>query len=321
MSSILVIGSLNVDVNVRVDHTPCAGETILSGPMVKIPGGKGANQACALGKLGGDVAILGAVGNDNNAEIQRQNLRNAGVNVEHLIVKENAGTGMAFITINSDGDNCIVVVPGANAELRTEDIDHNRKLIENCEILIMQMEIPLPVVSYAAQIAKKYGKLVILDPAPVPKQIPGGLWNNVDIVKPNETELSMLSGVEFDKNNLESVRDAARRVQNMGPENVVVSLGEKGAYILDNSKEGGWVPSVPTQVVDTTAAGDTFTAAMALQLLNGMTLRDAVAFANIAASLTVARYGAQSSIPTMKEVSERLRKNSENKDRAMKTAR
>ena len=237
MSSILVIGSLNVDVNVRVDHTPCAGETILSGPMVKIPGGKGANQACALGKLGGDVAILGAVGNDNNAEIQRQNLRNAGVNVEHLIVKENAGTGMAFITINSDGDNCIVVVPGANAELRTEDIDHNRKLIENCEILIMQMEIPLPVVSYAAQIAKKYGKLVILDPAPVPKQIPGGLWNNVDIVKPNETELSMLSGVEFDKNNLESVRDAARRVQNMGPENVVVSLGEKGAYILDSLRQ------------------------------------------------------------------------------------
>ena len=321
MSSILVIGSLNVDINVRVDHTPCAGETILSSPMVKIPGGKGANQACALGKLGGDVAILGAVGNDNNAEIQRQNLQNAGVNVDHLIVKEDASTGMAFITINSEGDNCIVVVPGANSELRIEDIDGNRKLIEDCEILIMQMEIPLPVISYAAQMAKRLGKLVILDPAPVPKQMPAGLLKNVDIVKPNETELSMLSGVKLDKNNLDSVRNAAKIVQKMGPENVVVSLGEKGAYILNNSEEGVLVPSVATKVVDTTAAGDTFTAAMALQLLNGTTLRNAVAFANTAASLTVARYGAQSSIPTMKEVSEQLSINSENADELVKAVK
>ena len=195
MGKILVVGSLNVDMVMNVDHMPAEGETILCDGMTLVPGGKGANQACAAGRLGTDVAMLGAIGDDDYGALQLKSLSEAGVEVGGLLKKEGQNTGTAFITVNKSGNNSIVVVPGANSAFRPEDIEANRELIEQCEIMILQLEIPLDTVCYAAKLAKSLGKTVILDPAPVPEHFPEELYEYVDIVKPNETELGMLTGI------------------------------------------------------------------------------------------------------------------------------
>lgn len=297
---ILVIGSLNLDMVVKVDHTPMVGETILSdGDMEMIPGGKGANQACAVGCLGADVTILGAVGNDMYADRQLESLKQAGVNVSRVIRKDDSTTGVAFITVNRDGDNSIVVVSGANAALSEKDIDDNIDLIKECDIVIFQLEIPLPTVCYAAKAAKSFGKMVILDPAPVPEKFPEELYGYIDIIKPNETELCMLTGIEKAEKNLKKATDLLR---NKGVKDVLVTLGENGVYF--NSSEAGvhCIPAIKVEAVDTTAAGDAFTAALAIMLAEGKNLKEAATFANYVSSIVVTRKGAQSSIPTLDEV-------------------
>lgn len=301
MKKLLVIGSLNLDMVVSVDHTPVVGETILSEKMQLIPGGKGANQACAAGRLGVDVALLGAVGKDSYGEIEKKSLRDSGVDISRLIVREDAATGLAMITVNSDGDNCIVVVSGANATMTREDIDQNRDLLETCDMVIFQLEIPLDTVCYGAKLAKELGKRVILDPAPVPKDFPEELYQYVDIVKPNETELSMLTGVQDVENHLE---EAVKWIRDRGGKDVVVTLGGKGLFI--DSRELGvyQIPAKKVDIVDTTAAGDTFTAALAAKLMEGKNLKEAAEFANCVSAIVVTRKGAQSSIPTLDEVEE-----------------
>lgn len=303
---ILVIGSLNLDMVVSVDHTPAVGETILSdGDMEMIPGGKGANQACAVGCLGADVIILGAVGNDMYADRQLESLKRAGVDVSRVIRKDDSTTGVAFITVNHNGDNSIVVVSGANAALSEKDIDDNIDLIKECDVVVFQLEIPLSTVCYAAKTAKSFGKMVILDPAPVPKEFPEELYRYVDIIKPNETELSMLTGME---NTEENLKKAAELLKNKGVRNVLVTLGEKGVY-LDLSDSGvHHIPAVKVKAVDTTAAGDSFTAALAVKLAEGKGLEEAAVFANYVSSIVVTRKGAQSSLPTLDEVTEHIEK-------------
>ena len=176
MKKILVIGSLNLDMTVQVDHTPAVGETILSNKMDMNAGGKGANQACALGKLGADVTMLGAVGKDMYADIQLNSLKAAGVHTDKIVIKENTSTGIALIAVNAEGDNSIIVVSGANSDLSKQDIDNNLEAIRDCDIVILQLEVPLETVCYAAKIAKEMGKMVILDPAPVPKEFPEELY-------------------------------------------------------------------------------------------------------------------------------------------------
>lgn len=197
MKKILVIGSLNLDMVTNVDHMPAVGETILCPSMQLIPGGKGANQACAAASLGADTTILGAVGADSYAELLKESLCRAGADVSHLIVRPDQNTGVALITVNRDGDNSIVVVSGANAAIHPEDIEKNRPLLESCDMVVLQMEIPLETVLYSARLAKQLGKTVLLDPAPVPKVFPKELLQYVDILKPNETELSMLTGIDI----------------------------------------------------------------------------------------------------------------------------
>ena len=299
MGQILVVGSLNVDMVMNVDHMPAEGETILCDGMTLVPGGKGANQACAAGRLGTDVAMLGAIGDDDYGALQLKSLSEAGVEVGGLLKKEGQNTGTAFITVNKSGNNSIVVVPGANSAFRPEDIEANRELIEQCEIMILQLEIPLDTVCYAAKLAKSLGKTVILDPAPVPEHFPEELYEYVDIVKPNETELGMLTGIAEAQKHL---TEAAQVLKARGVKNVLVTLGGDGVYINPESGEEIRIPACKVKAVDTTAAGDSFTAALAAMLLNGESLEAAAEFANRVSAIVVTRKGAQSSIPTIDEV-------------------
>ena len=299
MKKVLVIGSLNLDMTVQVDHTPVVGETILSKRMDTNAGGKGANQACALGKLGADVTILGAVGKDMYADVQMNSLSAANVNTSRILVKEDVGTGLALITVNKEGNNNIIVVSGANATLSPKDIDDNLDIIMKSDIIILQLEIPLETLCYAAKIAKKLGKIVILDPAPAPENFPEELYAYVDIIKPNETELEILTGIEHPEDHLE---EATEFIRKKGVKDVIVTLGEKGVY-MNSAKLGiERVPAISVKAIDTTAAGDSFTAALAVMLAKGKALKDAVEFANYVAAIVVTRKGAQSSIPTLKEV-------------------
>lgn len=299
MGKILVVGSLNVDMVMNVDHMPAEGETILCDGMTLVPGGKGANQACAAGRLGTDVAMLGAIGDDDYGALQLKSLSESGVEVGGLLKKEGQNTGTAFITVNKSGNNSIVVVPGANSAFRPEDIEANRELIEQCEIMILQLEIPLDTVCYAAKLAKSLGKTVILDPAPVPEHFPEELYEYVDIVKPNETELGMLTGIAEAQKHL---TEAAQVLKARGVKNVLVTLGGDGVYINPESGEEIRIPACKVKAVDTTAAGDSFTAALAAMLLNGESLEAAAEFANRVSAIVVTRKGAQSSIPTIDEV-------------------
>ena len=299
MGKILVVGSLNVDMVMNVDHMPAEGETILCDGMTLVPGGKGANQACAAGRLGTDVAMLGAIGDDDYGALQLKSLSESGVEVGGLLKKEGQNTGTAFITVNKSGNNSIVVVPGANSAFRPEDIEANRELIEQCEIMILQLEIPLDTVCYAAKLAKSLGKTVILDPAPVPEHFPEELYEYVDIVKPNETELGMLTGIAEAQKHL---TEAAQVLKAHGVKNVLVTLGGDGVYINPESGEEIRIPACKVKAVDTTAAGDSFTAALAAMLLNGESLEAAAEFANRVSAIVVTRKGAQSSIPTIDEV-------------------
>lgn len=295
---LLIVGSLNMDMVVNVDHTPQVGETVLSRTMELIPGGKGANQAFAAGNLGVDVKMLGVVGNDSYANYQKRSLESAGVDVSKIICREGANTGIAMVTVNREGDNCIIVISGANATLSPEDINSNRDLLEECDAVILQMEIPPETVCYTAKLAKEMGKTVILDPAPVPDNFPEELYQYVDYIKPNRTELAMLTEIPDAEKNL---RKATKRIRARGIKNVIVTLGEDGVFI-DSEKDGEYrIPAIKVEAVDTTAAGDAFTAALAAKLIEGKSLPEAAKFANCASAITVTRKGAQSSVPTLEE--------------------
>jgi ribokinase len=307
MPKILVIGSLNMDYAVYVDHIPLAGETILASDFFVNPGGKGANQAYAAAKLGGSectAAMLGAVGDDADGAALLKNLSCAGVDVNPVIVHKGTHTGVALITVSGAGENTIAVSPGANAALTEAHIEQNAALIAASDVVVMQMEIPFPVIVRAAKTAKALGKIVFLDPAPVPKIFPAELFEFVDFIKPNETELASLAaqlGITGDSAQCDIVAGAAA-LRKKGISCVLVSRGKDGVYI-DSAHEGTHTVAPPdVHAVDTTAAGDCFTAAFAVRLACGDSVLDAARFANKAAALSTTKKGAQSSIPSLEEV-------------------
>ncbi|MBQ8815076.1 MAG: ribokinase [Lachnospiraceae bacterium] len=299
MKKILVIGSLNMDISVQLDRVPNAGETLKGNSLLTSPGGKGANQAYAIGKLGGDVAMLGAVGKDAYGDELCDSLTSVGVDVSRIRHVEGVCTGTAVIMVEARGENRIVILAGTNDCVDIPYIDENMDMIEQCDILLMQLEVPLETVVYAAKKAKELGKTVIVDPAPATADVPKALWAYVDYIKPNETELNMILTGRIDGL---TVEEALPQVQSLGVKNVWVTLGGKGVFVRRENGEEELIPAIRVKAVDTTAAGDSFLAAATLSLARGLSDAEAVAYGNRVAAVAVTRPGAQQSVPTPEEV-------------------
>ncbi|MEG2604800.1 MAG: ribokinase [Clostridia bacterium] len=300
MKNILVIGSLNVDFVMDVSHIPVVGETILAKHMELVPGGKGANQAYSIGRMGGPVTMLGMVGTDSYGQLLLDSLAAVNVGLAHVERRAEANTGIALVHLNEEGDNCITVVPGANHCVNRAYIDAHIAALEGCDIVLLQLEIPYDTVLYAARRAKELGKLVILDPAPASPELPPELYAYVDIIKPNETELCILTG---DPQAPEHLPQAADVLLQRGVKQVVVTLGKDGVYLKDaqgvEMRARGKENKKP---VDTTAAGDSFSGAMAYALLEGKDIGEALQFAIRVSEIVITRKGAQPSMPTMEEI-------------------
>lgn len=295
---IAVVGSANLDIVVPVPHHPAPGETVLGGDHSQIPGGKGANQAVGAARLGSSVSFIGCVGDDPAGGVLRESLERAGVGTGALRVAMGAPSGIALITVDRDGDNAIVVSPGANSILSPADIRQHADLLHDT-VTLLQLEIPLETTIAAAQASTG---IAILDPAPAPPEgLPDQLLAAVDIVAPNETELALLAGREVNADDLDDVIDAARSLL---VDNVVVTLGSRGAMVVGDVT--AHVPAPSVRAVDTTAAGDAFRAALGTELARGRDLVDAAAFAVRVGAATTLRFGAQPSLPTAAEVNERL---------------
>ena len=288
-----------MDLVFSVDHQPLMGETVLSSGFSMNPGGKGANQAYAAGRLGGCVKMIGCVGDDIYGESLINNLQSAGVDTGAVARLDDVPTGIAGITVTSSGDNAIIVASGANFYLTPEMIRHNEDLIRAADYVLTQLETPIETVLTLAEMVKKAGKVMVLDPAPARADLPDELFPLVDVLKPNETELQSLTGLPVDTDT--HIAQAARTLLAKGVKMVVVTMGERGAMIV-TKEETLFVPALLVEPVDTTAAGDTFTAAMVCGLADGMGLEDAVRFANKVSSIVVTRKGAQMSIPDMSEI-------------------
>jgi ribokinase len=297
---ILVVGSLNMDVTIALNRMPLVGETVLGNHISYMPGGKGANQAYAAGKLGGEVYMIGAVGNDAFGKTLLQNMQNGCVNVTKVCTKGQEPTGMAVIYVNNEGDNNIVVIPGANQNCTVELLKCNDALFQLCDYVIFQMEIPYETIFYGIRRAKELGKKVVLNPAPAPEKIPEDIWNKLDYITPNETELMKISGqTDISK---ESIEKSAEQLIANGVKNVLVTLGSKGVLWINEKKENEYFPAQKVTAVDTTAAGDCFNGAFTVALSEGMKEADAIRFANKASAIAVTRKGAQSSIPGREEI-------------------
>lgn len=295
-----------MDVVIAVDEMPKPGQTILSKSMEHIPGGKGANQALAMARLGAEVYMLGAVGCDENGKALVANLKKDGADVSGVSMIENRNTGEAIITVNKHGQNQIIVIPGTNAMVSPQMIEKHIELIDNAGIVVMQLEIPMETVEYAAKKAKAMGKTVILNPAPAPQYMPGSVYNNVDILIPNESELESLTGEEA--RDMESAAAAAKKLIDGGVEKVIVTMGATGALFV--SKDETFLSPCydAGRVADTTGAGDCFVAALSVALTKGYSYRKAMEFANMAASIAVTRKGAQPAMPYLSEVEDHLRR-------------
>ena len=235
MKRILVVGSLNMDIVIETPCMPKAGETIAGKSIAQIPGGKGANQAFAAGKLGGNIAMMGAVGNDEKGEKLLESLKGVGVDISRIEVMNDIPTGQAFITVDDQGENAIIIIAGANGKVTKELIDSNLALIKQSDIIIMQLEIPLEIVGYVKKIVEEDGKIVILDPAPAIKDIPENILKGIDYIKPNETELQILTGMEV--KNRKDITEAAKILIKKGVKNVIVTMGGDGCLYINKDIE------------------------------------------------------------------------------------
>lgn len=295
---VLVFGSLNMDLVVRVPRRPEAGETLTAHGFLSNPGGKGANQAVACARQGARVAMVGRVGDDGFGHELREALAAQGVEHEAVVVTPATSTGVAMIMLDDNAQNCIAVVPGANASVGAADAERLRVPLQRAALLLLQLEVPVAAVLQAAQAARAAGCRVLLNPAPA-QQLPESLWPLVDVLVVNETEARMLSGLStVDASN---AGEAAMLLRARGPHDVIVTMGAQG---LAWASAAGvrHCPAVAVQAVDTTAAGDTFVGALAALLVEGRAMQAALAHAICAAAICVTRVGAQASMPTRAEV-------------------
>lgn len=290
MGKIIVIGSINMDLLFVTERRPKLGETIKGIEYAEFPGGKGANQAVAAAKLGASVDMYGCVGNDKYGDYLVKHLKEQGVNTGG-VKKVMDSTGLANIVLDNKGENTIIIIEGANGKVAPEDIDKIDFKPE--DIVLLQLEIPMETVVYSAKKAKEKGALVILDPAPA-KELPHELYKNVDIIKPNEGEALSISKAK-------TAEEAAEYFMTKGVKKVVITQGDKGATLFKKNNQQSF-PGKKVKVVDTTAAGDSFSGALATSIVNGKTIEDAIQFAIEVASITVTKKGAQSSLPKLSDL-------------------
>jgi ribokinase len=295
---IVVVGSTNMDMVVKTSHIPTHGETVLGGAFFMNPGGKGANQAVAVARLGGNVLFVSKIGNDVFGKQSFQLFQAEGIDTSCILSDEALPSGVALITVDAAGENSIVVAAGANANLLPADIEGALSEIGAAGIILLQLEIPMETVQYVAGYAASKGIKLILNPAPA-AVLPSQLLSYIDVITPNVTEASMISGIKV--SDIETAKQAATRVRELGVGTVVITMGPDGALVLEGAVFTH-VPAPKVQPVDTTAAGDTFNGALAVALSENKSLPDAVRFACEAAAVSVTRLGAQSSIPYRNEL-------------------
>jgi len=298
MSRIIVIGSSNTDMVIKTEKLPAPGETILGGTFLMNPGGKGANQAVAAARLGGKVTFITKRGNDLFGNQAVGLLMREGIDIQHVVKDPDFPSGVALITVDSTGENSIVVAPGSNANLLIEDMPPEIFETGKFEILLLQLEIPINTVEDSAVRASEHGIKVILNPAPACK-LSENLLKNVWLITPNETEAEAITGKQI--TDIASVEIAAALIHERGVKNVIITLGETGAFVKAENYTG-LIPGIKVSPVDTTAAGDVFNGALAVAVSEGKDLYDAVVFANKAASISVTRMGAQASAPYRNEI-------------------
>jgi len=292
---IVVVGSMNMDLVIRSPRIPKPGETIVGGDLVTVPGGKGANQAVAAARLGAQVAMVGRVGKDDFGQKLLNNLTASGVDCRAVIQDASVATGVALIMVDDAGENSIVVSLGANMRLSPEDVEAAEPIIAAAQLLLLQLESPLESVIRAARLARAHGLRVILNPAPA-QPAPKALMELVDVLVPNQHEAAMMSGMT-PVNEPYQAAVAARALQSMGIDQVVITLGERGA-LLASGRTATLFPAFPITAVDTTAAGDAFVAGLSVALAEGQPLEEAVWWGNAAGALAATQLGAQTSLPT-----------------------
>lgn len=300
---IVVVGSSNTDMIVRAARIPKPGETVLGGKFLMAAGGKGANQAVAAARAGGDVTFITRVGNDLFGRRVVQGFRRDDINVEFIKSDPSAASGVALIIVDSLGENCIAVASGANARLSPADVRAAAKAIASADILLIQLEVPLETVTLAAAIAAINGVRTILNPAPA-RVLPQALLKNVTFLTPNKSEAALLARSAGGRR--ADFRETADRLGRKVP-SVIITLGARGSYI-HSSRDKGLVPAFKVKAVDTTAAGDVFNGCLAVALAEGNSLPVAVRFASAGAALSVTRLGAQPSAPSRPEIERFLRR-------------
>ena len=298
MKKILVIGSSNTDMVIKTDKIPSPGETILGGTFLMNPGGKGANQAVAAARLGGKVTFVAKIGDDFFGSETTGILKKEGIDTRHIVKDTTLPSGIALITVDSEGENSIVVAPGSNGNLLVQDIDNEVFVPGKFGVMLLQLEIPLMTVEYAAITAAESKMKVILNPAPAQK-LHDYLLKHLWLITPDETEASILTGIRV--HNETTADAAATYLLKKGVKNVIITMSAAGAFVK-TEEFTEMFPGVKVKAIDTTGAGDVFNAALAVSFAEGKGMREAVIFANKAASICVTRMGAQSSAPYREEV-------------------
>lgn len=291
-----VVGSINMDMTVTAERIPLKGETLRGESLSHIPGGKGANQAVAMAKLGADVEMFGCVGKDENGQKLLNNLREVGVKTEHIKVLEDVPTGLAMITVG-DNDNTIIVVPGANGKVDCAYVDSIKEALKTFDMVVLQHEIPLETVHYVVEFCAENNIPVVLNPAPA-AEVPMDIIEKVTYVTPNEHEAVLIFGKDH------TTEDLLKKY----PEKLVITQGSRGVSTCLKSGEILSVPARPAKVVDTTGAGDTLNGAFSVQIAYGVDMKTALTYANTAASLSTEKFGAQSGMPKAEDVEKELKR-------------
>jgi ribokinase len=306
MKSIVVVGSVNLDLVCTGKRIPAPGETVTGDRFQTFDGGKGANQAVAIGRLGYPVSMVAKVGDDEFGSRLRQGLKAAHVDVTAVSTAKGTASGVALISVDARGQNSITVVPGANGKLLPRDLQKALPRLRSAGMILTQLEIPMETVECLAEIAERFEIPLMLDPAPA-RPIPRNLLSRVTYLTPNETETAVLCGKGAGDLTPRNAGDYAEKLLKRGAANLIIKMGGRGAYLAGADGLRTLMPSFKVRVVDSTAAGDAFNGGLAVALMRGMALVDAVRFASAVGAVSVTRAGAQPAMPTAREVNRLLR--------------